>query len=372
MKEKITISLIKADIGSVAGHHVVHPKQLELARELLEKAKKEEKIIDYYVFNCGDDLGLLITSTKGENSPEIHELAWNTFKEVTERVSKPLKLYASGQDLLIETFSGNIKGMGPGVAEMEIEERPSEPFVIFAADKTEPGAWNLPLFRMFADPMNTAGLVINPNLQKGFTFRVVNVIKGEYVDLSAPREMYELLALIGTTGRYVIEKVFSNFDNSIVAVCSTTRLSLIKGRYVGKDDPVMIVRCQMNFPAVGEVLAPFAFPHLVAGFCRGSHYGPLLPVSLKDARCTFFDGPPRVIALGFQLCTGKLIGLNGKEPADLFADVAFDEAREKALEITEYIRGHGEFMPARLGPEEMEYTSLPEVLEKLKDRWVKE
>jgi fructose 1,6-bisphosphate aldolase/phosphatase len=30
------------------------------------------------------------------------------------------------------------------------------------------------------------------------------------------------------------------------------------GRYVGKDDPVCIVRAQGNFPAVGEVLEPFA------------------------------------------------------------------------------------------------------------------
>jgi len=38
--------------------------------------------------------------------------------------------------------------------------------------------------------------------------------------------------------------------------------------------------------------------------------------------------------------------------------------------IAEYIRRHGPFMPHRLGPEEMEYTTLPQVLEKLKDRFV--
>ncbi|WP_420847180.1 fructose 1,6-bisphosphatase [Nonomuraea basaltis] len=31
------------------------------------------------------------------------------------------------------------------------------------------------------------------------------------------------------------------------------------GKYVGKDDPVMIVRCQSGLPAVGEVLEPFTF-----------------------------------------------------------------------------------------------------------------
>jgi len=94
-----------------------------------------------------------------------------------------------------------------------------------------------------------------------------------------------------------------------------------------------------------------------------------MPVSLKDAKCTYFDGPPRVIALGFQLCNGELIGLEHEKPADLFDDPAFDYARRKAMEIALYLREHGEFMPARLGESEMEYTTLPKVLEKLKERF---
>lgn len=366
---KATVSLIKADVGSLCGHHIVHPKQIEAAQECLEKAKVIGAISDYYVFNCGDDLELLMTHEEGENSKRIHELAWNTFKEVTEKVSKPLKLYAAGQDLLKDTFSGNVKGMGPGVAEMEIEERQSESFVVLAADKTEPGAWNLPLYKMFADPRNTAGLVIDPEMHGGFTFRVMDIHEGKYVDLECPKDAYDLVALTGTTGRYVIERILRNEDKLLAAVASTSRLSLIAGKYVGKDDPCMMVRAQHGLPAVGEILAPFAFPHLVAGWMRGSHNGPLMPVGLKDARCTFFDGPPRVVALGFQLCNGKLVALRGKEPADLFEDVAFDNTRKKALDIADYMRRHGEFMPARLGPEEMEYTALPQIQEKLKSRW---
>jgi fructose 1,6-bisphosphate aldolase/phosphatase len=94
-----------------------------------------------------------------------------------------------------------------------------------------------------------------------------------------------------------------------------------------------------------------------------------MPVSLKDAKCTLFDGPPRVIALGFNLSNGELVGLYGREPADLFADPAFDKARALANEVTEYIRRHGEFMPARLEPKQMEYTTLPNVLEKLKNKF---
>jgi len=362
MTDKTTISLIKADVGSLAGHHVVHPKQMELARELLEAAKKNGIIIDYYVFNCGDDLELLMGHKHGENNPTIHKLAWDIFKEITEKVSKPLKLYAAGQDLLVEAFSGNVKGMGPGVAEMEFEERPGEPLVVFAADKTEPGAWNYPLFKIFADPFNTAGLIVDPSLHEGFDFEVMDVQEHLEVKISCPAEMYDLLALIGTPGRYVISKIYKR-NGMPAAAASTSRLSLIAGKYVGKDDPVCLVRAQHGLPAVGEVLEPFAFPHIVAGWMRGSHHGPLMPVAVKNAKCTRFDGPPRVVALGFQVNEGHFEG-----PADLFDDPAFDKARATANELADYLRRHGPFMPHRLGPDEMEYTTLPKVLETLKDR----
>ena len=59
------------------------------------------------------------------------------------------------------------------------------------------------------------------------------------------------------------------------------------------------------------------------------------------------------------------------ERADLFGDPTYDRARQIANEITDYMRQHGPFMPYRLGPEEVEYTTLPEVLQKLKDRFKK-
>jgi fructose 1,6-bisphosphate aldolase/phosphatase len=67
-------------------------------------------------------------------------------------------------DLLADAFSGSIRGMGPGIAEMTFTERKSEPLLIFFTDKTSAGAWNLSLFRMFADPFNTIGLVISQSL----------------------------------------------------------------------------------------------------------------------------------------------------------------------------------------------------------------
>ncbi|MCS7107897.1 MAG: fructose-1,6-bisphosphate aldolase/phosphatase [Sulfolobales archaeon] len=362
-KKLTTVSVIKADIGSLAGHHVVHPDTLAAATKILAEAKIKGVIEDFYVTNAGDDLELIMTHRKGVDSPEVHGLAWEAFKEAA-KVSKDLGLYAAGQDLLSDAFSGNVRGLGPGVAEMEFVERPSEPIVVFMADKTEPGAFNLPMFKIFADPFNTAGLVVDPKLHDGFKFEVFDVFEGRSVELFLPEEMYDLLAIIGTTGRYIVRRVYRKKDNEIAAAVSVERLGLMAGRYVGKDDPVAVVRAQSGFPAVGEVLEPFATPHLVAGWMRGSHYGPIMPVPLRYSKCTRFDGPPRVVALGFQVKEAKLVG-----PADLFDDPAFDNSRRTAEVVADYIRRMGPFMPHRLGPEEMEYTTLPEVLERLKDRF---
>ncbi len=126
----------------------------------------------------------------------------------------------------------------------------------------------------------------------------------------------------------------------------------------------MIVRAQSGFPAVGEVIEPFCTPVLVAGWMRGSHHGPFMPVGLCDANCTRFDGPPRVICLGFQICNGKLIG-----PADMFDDIGFDRVRARCNELADLIRAQGPFEPHRLSLEEMEYTTLPGVEKELPKRW---
>ena len=356
----VTLSVIKADVGGFPGHASMHPDLLKTAENEL---KKQKLLIDYHVTHCGDDLELIMTHDKGVDNEKVHKLAWDTFVAATA-VAKKLKLYGAGQDLLSDSFSGNVKGMGPGVAEMEFEERKSEPIIVFMADKTSAGSWNMPLYKMFADPFNTAGLVIDPTMNDGFDFEVHDVIEHKKIIMHTPDEIYELLAFIGSPDRYCVKHVLRGKE--VVAVSSTQKLSLIAGKYVGKDDPVCVVRAQSGLPAVGEVLEPFAFPQLVAGWMRGSHHGPFMPVSFKDARCTRFDGPPRVIAAGFQLANGKLIG-----PSDLFDDPAFDLTRKTANQIGEYMRRHGPFEPHRLPMSVMEYTSLPKVEAKMKDRWKK-
>jgi fructose 1,6-bisphosphate aldolase/phosphatase len=359
----VTISSIKADIGGYVGHSASHPDILALGNEELRKAKQAGLLIDYHVSHCGDDMFLIMTHDRGIDNEQVHKLAWDTFVKGTE-VAKKLKLYGAGQDLLTDAFSGNIKGAGPGSAEMEIDERPSEPIIVFMGDKTSAGAFNLPLYKMFADPFTTPGLVIGEPLHKGFSFEIQDVKDHKQINLDAPEEIYDMLVFIGAPSRYAIKRVFNRLTGEIAAVSSTDKLSLIAGRYVGKDDPTMVVRCQGSFPAVGEVLEPFATPWIVEGWMRGSHNGPLMPVSLNDAHPARFDGPPRLVALGFQLADGMLVG-----PRDMFDDPSYDDARAKANEIGSFLRLHGPFEPHRLPLEEMEYTTMPLVAAKMADRW---
>jgi fructose 1,6-bisphosphate aldolase/phosphatase len=89
-----------------------------------------------------------------------------------------------------------------------------------------------------------------------------------------------------------------------------------------------------------------------------------MPVPVFQANTSRFDGPTRVIALGFQLAHDYLIG-----PCDLFNDPSFNEVRRLCNTIADHMRRHGPFEPHRLPMDEMDCTTLPLVMEKLRDRW---
>jgi len=375
MANKVTVSVIKADVGSVVGHSKPHPKMMALCEDVLREGMKAGVINDFFVTRVGDDINLYMAHTKGENHKDVHGLAWEAFMRAA-KAAKDMKLYAAGQDILKDAFSGNVRGAGPGAAEMEFVERGSEPVLFFMADKTEPSSYSLPLSRIFMDPFTTTGLVIDPRAHEGFKVEIVDVFKCKKIVMSTPEETYDILSLLGDTTRYAIKRVFSKDPSiGVASVVSTEKLNLCAGKYVGKDDPVCLVRCQSGLPAVGEVLQPFMFPQLVAGWMRGSHYGAWYPCSVDDSDPTYFDGPPRIVCLGLQISNGKFQGLEEPnsplgvhKPVDFFAGSVWDEARRKAVKASVYIRQHGPFMPGILGPEEMEYTTRPAVLEKLTKR----
>jgi len=364
MAMRTTLSIIKADVGSIGGHVAPSEKLLDTVSRHVH-AGMDGLLTDYYLGSTGDDMAILMVHDKGVGNEEVHLLAWNAFKAGTE-TAQAQGLYGAGQDLLIDSFSGNVKGMGPAVAEMEFEERPNEPFLMFLADKTEPGAYNLPLYLAFADPMNTAGLLLSPEITKGFRFRIqdVDYTEGDrIIDLNAPEDLYDLAALLRDNDRYVVESIWSRHDGEQAVAVSTQRLHNIAGKYTGKDDPVMLVRVQKNFPATGEILAPYSIAHYVGGFMRGSHVGPLMPVR-HGTGCSYFDGPPIVSCWGFCVKEGKLT-----EPVDLFDHPFWDSVRTRAAEKAMEIRRQGFSGAAMLPYSELEYGGIVRILEKLESRF---
>ena len=301
----------------------------------------------------------------GIRSPNIHQLAWDAFFEGSD-VAREQGLYGAGQDLLKDSFSGNIKGLGPGIAEMDFIERENESFLLFTADKTEPGAYNLPLYLAFADPMYSPGLMLSPKISKGFTFLIQDVSstgRDRIISLDAPDELYDIACLLRDNERFVVKSIFSQANLEIAVACSTDRLHNIAGRYVGKDDPIALVRVQGSFPATGEVLAPYSIGHYVAGFMRGSHIGPLMPVKAGTG-ISYFDGPPIVSGLAFSLHNGRLT-----EPVDVFDHPFWDHIRNKVSQKTLDIREQGFSGPAMLGYSELEYTGIAERMRILEERF---
>lgn len=360
---KTTLSVIKADVGSVGGHNIPS-KALLTAEETYVKEEGKRLLLDYKMFHVGDDAVILMSHTHGVDYPDIHKLAWNAFLAGTA-VAKEQGLYGAGQDLLKDSFSGNVRGMGPGSCEMEFEERPNEPFVLFACDKTDPGAFNYPLFRGFADPFHNAGILLAPEM-KGFEYTVmdVNFTEGDkIITLKVPEEMYDLAVLLRDPEHYVIESIKSRATGDIGAVVSTSRLHNIAGKYTGKDDPVALVRTQKQFPSTGEILSPYATAHFVVGDNRGSHIVALMPCKLGSI-ISYFDGPAIVTAAGMCVHNGKFT-----EEVDLFDQPFWDTIREKAAMKTFEMREQGFFGSAMAPMEELEYTGVMEKIKNLEKRF---
>ncbi|MBI3771949.1 MAG: fructose 1,6-bisphosphatase [Gammaproteobacteria bacterium] len=361
---KLTLSVIKADIGSIGGHICPSQLLLESVRNHIYK-HGTKLLLDSYISSTGDDIAIVTSHERGVGDEAIHKLAWDAFIAGTE-VAKQQGLYGAGQDLLKDAFSGNVRGMGPAVAEMEFEERPNEPFLFFAADKTDPGAFNLPLYLGFADPMNTPGLMLAPGMAKGFKFIImdVNCTEGDrIIELNATEGLYDIAALLRDTERYVVESIYSRDTGEQAVSVSTSRLHNIAGKYTGKDDPVMLMRVQKNFPATGEVLAPYAIGHLVAGCMRGSHQMPLMPVRLNTG-ISYFDGPPVVTCAAFAMHHGKFT-----EAVDAFAHPFWDLVRNRTADKALEMRRQGFFGAAMLPMSELEYTGIMDKLGVLDKRF---
>jgi len=365
---KITLSLIKADVGSIGGHTKPTEAMISAAKQKIQEAKKGTLIIDGLVTFTGDDIALLMSHTHGSNNSHIHTLAWDTFLAATEKANQ-CGCYGAGQDLLTDAPSGNVRGAGPGVAEITFDytrkdPRPAESFMFLAADKCGPGAFNLPLFLAFADPMYCAGLML-PKMINGFTFHIVDMNhtgdSDRIIELHAPEDNYKITMLLRDNERFGIAKIISRTYNEQTVSASTDRLHSIAGKYTGKDDPVALIRTQGIFPAPEEIISPFTKAHYIGGGARGSHNMPLMPVPIN----TQVSGPyclPIVACLGFSLTPDAHFS---DAHIDFFDNQAWDFVRTQAQKKAIELRSQGWSGPAMLPYSELEYGGFKDTLNEL-------
>ncbi|MEK6531024.1 MAG: fructose 1,6-bisphosphatase, partial [Deltaproteobacteria bacterium] len=309
--ERLVLSVMTADVGGFVGHISSHPEVMDTAKERLYNARTKDIIADFHVMRCGDDLELIVTHRMGLKSADMRGLAENVFSACAEAAME-VKLHRPAFETL------DAEGVSFGVSEMEFVERQSEPVVIFMNNKTLAGSWNLPMYRIFSDPFNTAGLIQDKTMLDGFSYNVIDLDEKREIMLRCPEDAYALLSLIGSTSRYVVAGVYRNNDKEIAATIGLRAISITEKGPPLPNEPSLIVRCQSGFPAVGEVIEPFTTAWTVEGWMRGSHHGPLMPVGLKDAHPSRFDGPPRIVALRFQLANGML-----GAPRDMFDDPGY-------------------------------------------------
>jgi fructose 1,6-bisphosphate aldolase/phosphatase len=363
---KLTLSAIKADVGSIGGHTCPSERMLEAARAQLAEEKKKGTITDFDVTFTGDDICLLMVHTHGSDSADVHNLAWGIFEAAAD-IAREEGLYGAGQDLLADAPSGNVRGAGPGVAEITFdtsaEERSAEPFLIFTADKCGPGAYNFPLWAVFTSPLYCGGLML-PKMKVGFTFTVIDMEHtggDRVVELEAPERHVDLAVLLRDEGRFGIKSITSRlYPKQQVVSVSTDRLHTIAGEYKGKDDPVAIVRTQGVFPAPEEVVSPYVTAHFVAGDARGSHHMPIMPVAINTPVAGPYCLPVVACAAYSVTSAGKL-----SDRVDLFGNTAWDDTRLKAQRKGAELRQQGFVGPAMLPIQELEYgafrTSLADI-----------
>ena len=359
----LTISVLKADVGSIGGHTKPSDRMMEAVRAAADRAVQSGLLIDAYVGHTGDDICITTTHTRGDDDERVHQFAWDSFIEATE-IAREYGLYGAGQDLLVDAPSGNIRGAGPAVAEITFDHdpvktnplRPAESFFVLAADKCGPGAYNLPTFLGFADPMYCAGLML-PRLGEGFTFNIIdmdNTDGDSIISLNAPEDYYKITVLLRDNERFAIESVVSRYSGQTAAALSATRLHNIAGSYTGKDDPVAVVRNQGIFPAPEELISPYTKAHYIGGDARGSHVMPLMPVPINTA-VTGMYCLPLVSCVGFSI-NGE--GKFAESSTDFFDNPAWDHTRMLAQEKGIAMRSQGWSGAAMLPYGELEYSGF--------------
>jgi fructose 1,6-bisphosphate aldolase/phosphatase len=418
-RAKFTVSDIKADAGGRVGHTTTPGHFGPVADASLQEAKDSGLIFGTSKFIAvGDDGHLLMSHTQGADSNAIHLFAYRTFfRQVWVAEVCGYKWYGLGQDLVGDAsagkkteelagldeefiallpqflpeaekrklpemktafdrwrkgeaegrspappFSGNVSGQGPGFAELPLPR--SVPVGLFAIDKAGPAAFNLPVWEALRRCRNDGSLnrFLEGTDAKGIVLEIWDVEKHRRVFLDFETESEPAQRLLGATDKFNFKRIWTRTGNSnpaksesglgdILLAASTEKLAVITGgEYRGKDDPVLLA-VEPLANAINLFMRDRFY--MTQGDGRGSHNMFPAPLAFGEAIATVNSRAVSVAAMMSLDAKGEI-----RRIRDVFADPAYDEARDRASHLNKAIwDAHGgNFSPVGVGASKVEQS----------------
>jgi fructose 1,6-bisphosphatase len=417
-RARFTVSDIKADAGGRVGHTTTPGHFGPVADASLREAKETGAIFGTSKFLAvGDDGHLLMTHNHGADSNLIHLLAYRTFfRQVWVAEVLGYKWYGLGQDLVGDAsagkkteelagltakfvsllpehlpegerrrfgelktaferwqggaatgrtpappFSGNVSGQGPGFAELPMPRAAA--VGLFAIDKAGPAAFNLPVWEALrrCRTDGSLGRYLEGTDARGVAVEVWDVERHRRIFLDADTEAEIAQRLLGATDKFNFKRIWTRTSSGpagaegglgdVLLAASTEKLAIITGgEYRGKDDPVLLA-----VEPLANALNLFMRDrfYMTQGDGRGSHNMFPAPLAFPEAIATVNSRAVSVAAL---------ISLDGRGEIrtirDVFADPAYDEARERASRLNKTIwDAHGgNFSPVGVGASKVEQS----------------
>jgi fructose 1,6-bisphosphatase len=260
----------------------------------------------------------------------------------------------------VPPFAGNVSGQGPGFAELPMPR--AAPVGLLAIDKAGPSAFNLPVWealrRCHAD--GTLARYLRAGEGRGVVLEIWDVERHRRAFLDFESESGLAQRLLGATDKFNIKRLWARraaWDparvtaglGDILLAASTEKLAVISGgEYLGKDDPVLLA-----VEPLANALNLFMRDrfYMTQGDGRGSHNMYPTPLPLGEAIATVNSRAVSVsVMLSFD-AKGEIRGVR-----DVFADPAYDEARERAYRLNKAIwDAHGgNFSPVGVGASKVE------------------
>jgi fructose 1,6-bisphosphate aldolase/phosphatase len=412
-----TVSDIKADSGGKVGHTAPPNHFAGVAEASLREGKETGLILGTSKFLAvGDDGHLLMTHTHGADDNAVHLFAYRTFfRQVWVAEVLGYRWYGLGQDLVgkgsagkkteelagltlrflqllpeylpvaernrvgdlqqaferwragtaagrtpAPPFAGNVSGQGPGFAELPMSK--PTPVGLLAIDKAGPSAFNLPVWealrRCQADGSLTAYLVKAG--ASGVVLEIWDVERHRRVFLDLDSESAPSQQLVGATDKFNFKRIWARTGawnpgatsealGDVLLAASTEKLAVISGgEYLGKDDPVLLAVEPLANAIYLFMRDRF---YMTQGDGRGSHNMFPTPLPFGSAIATVNSKAVSVAAMVSFDARGEIRSIR-----DVFADPAYDQARERAYYLNKTIwDAHGgNFSPVGVGASKVE------------------